>query len=519
MEGAAAMSGTRVPALESERGADAAASPRAGGAISGLQHKWAGLALVAVGTFMTALDASIVNIGLPSIARTFRAPIGGTIEWVIIAYLVAIAGTLLTFGRLSDLVGRKPVWMAGLAMFTFGSALCGAADSLPTLVLARIVQGLGAASIFGPGMAIIADAFPRAERGRALGLNAVVFAIGTSFGPTLGGLIIEHLSWRWIFYINLPLGVLGLVASSHVLARSAARARRPLDLTGALLIAVGLTLITAALSFGQEWGWTSGRLLTSLAIGIASLVAAALVEERARCPLVDLTLFRQPVLASSLASMLLSMLALFAVSFMLPFYFEELRGLSVARCGLLLTALPVSIAVVAPVSGALADRMGSRWLAAGGLALASAGLFLLARLDAGSSIAHIVSCLVLTGLGQGLFQAPNARALMNAAPPDQQGEASGLLATARVVGQSLSVALAGALFAGLGGASAGRTLAELGRSAVSPVESAALQHRFLAGFSGALTVCAVLAAAGILAVLVRGPEREGQGGATWSKTP
>src|SRR5207248_1777702 len=226
------------------------------------RHKWAVLALVAVGTFMTALDASIVNIGLPSIARTFRAPVGGAVEWVIIVYLVVIAGTLLTFGRLSDLVGRKPVWMTGLALFVLGSALCGAATSLPMLIVARAMQGLGGALIFAPGLAIIADAFPPAERGRALGVNAVVFAIGTSFGPTLGGLITEHLTWRWIFYINLPLGAAGFIASSRLLARSEARTREPLDLLGAVLIAVGFSLLTVTLSFGQEWGWASAHLLT-----------------------------------------------------------------------------------------------------------------------------------------------------------------------------------------------------------------------------------------------------------------
>jgi EmrB/QacA subfamily drug resistance transporter len=468
------------------------------------RRKWAVLMIVALGTFMTSLDASIVNISLPSIARTFRMPIGGEVQWVIIAYLVVIAATLLTFGRLSDLLGRKPVWMAGLVMFTLGSIFCGAARSIEQLVVARAFQGLGGALIFAPSFAIIGEAFA-ADRGRALGLNAVIVAIGTSLGPTLGGLITEHLTWRWIFYLNVPLSVIALLASHHVLTSSRTRTREPLDIPGASLLAVGFACVTLALSFSQEW--SGPRLLACLAVGIVALVGAGLVERRARYPIVDLALLRDRVLASALASMTLAMLALFAVSFMLPFYFEELRRLSIIESGVLLTPLPATIAAVAPFSGALADRIGSRWLSSGGLALACVGLLLLARLDGSSSIPDIVWRLVLTGVGQGLFQSPNARALMDAARPGQEGQASSLYATGRVVGQSLSVALTGAVFAGLGGAAAGRALAVAPTGSGSAARLGALEHTFLTGFHGALLVCAAVAAVGIIVVLVRGDER------------
>jgi EmrB/QacA subfamily drug resistance transporter len=472
-----------------------------------LRGRWVVLMVVALGTFMTTLDASIVNIGLPSIARTFHTPIGSAVEWVIIAYLIVIAATLLTFGRLSDLVGRKPVWVAGLAIFTLGSIFCGAAGSLPELIVARAFQGLGGALIFAPSFAIITDAFPAADRGRALGLNAVVFAIGTSVGPTLGGLITEHLTWRWIFYLNVPLGVLGLLAADRVLPASSPRPRASLDVPGPACLGIGLALLTTALSFGEEWGWTSPRLLTCLAAATVALAGGGVIERHVAHPTLDLALLRDRVLASSLGSLTLAMLALFGVSFMLPFYFEELRGFSVEASGLLLTPLPLTIAVVAPLSGALADRIGSRWLASGGLALACLGLLLLARLDATSTIADVIWRLMLTGLGQGLFQSPNTRALMNAAPRDEQGETSGLLSTGRVLGQSVSIALAGAIFAGLGGASAGRTLASARAGGLTSAEVLALQQTFLAGFQAALTISAAIAAVGVVAALVRGEER------------
>jgi EmrB/QacA subfamily drug resistance transporter len=470
-------------------------------------RKWLALAIVAVGTFMTALDASIVNISLPSIARTFHAPVAGAIEWVVIAYLAVIAATLLTFGRLSDVVGRKPVWMTGLVVFTVGSAACGAADSLGQLIVARIVQGIGGALIFAPSFAIITDAFTARERGRALGLNSVVFAIATSLGPTLGGLITAHLTWRWVFYVNVPVSVIGLVASQRVLTRSQTAARQGLDLAGAALIAVGLASLTLALSFSQEWTWP--WLVAGVVVGLLSLVGAAFVESHSRSPIVDLSQLRDRTLGSALVSMTVAMLALFAVGFVLPFYFEQLRRFSVMESGLLLTPLPLTMAIVAPLSGAMADRVGSRWLASGGLALAMLGLLVLARLDTASTLGEIIGCLVLTGLGQGMFQSPNARALMNASRPGEQGETSSLYATARVVGQSLSVALAGTVFAALGAASAGRALV-LATTDPASADVVALQQAFVRGFRGTLLVCAAMAAVGVFVALSRGDERSGR---------
>src|SRR6266516_2350195 len=427
---------------------------------SGSPNPWATFSLVAIGTFMIMLDASIVNISLPSIARSFHTPVGGAMEWVIIAYLVTIAGTLLTFGRLSDMIGRKPIWLSGLALFTLGSGTCGAANSLPLLIAARAFQGLGGALLFSTSVAIITDTFSAEKRGFALGCNAVVIALGSSAGPVLGGLITEHWNWRWIFYINLPLGICALAGSQRLLRNIVGTQRQRFDPFGAALLAAGLALLTLALSFAPEWGWSSWSSLLCFGVSVVALLVVPAVERRVRDPIIDLRLLQNRVFASALLSMTLAMLALFAVGFMLPFYFEELRGFSAAKSGLFLTALPLSLALVAPVSGSLADRFGSRWLASGGLALACLGLFAVSQLNARSSDWDIIWPLVLTGAGQGLFMTPNARALMNAAPTSEQGESSGLLATGRVLGQSLSVALAGAIFAGLGGAEAGRTLIE-----------------------------------------------------------
>jgi EmrB/QacA subfamily drug resistance transporter len=467
--------------------------------------KWVVLALSGTATFMTTLDSSIVNIGLPSIARAFGVQLSGNIEWVIIGYLVVIAAVLLTFGRLADVLGRKPLFLAGLALFTFGSALCGAAPSLGVLIAARCFQGLGAAGILCVNVAMITRAFPAAERGRALGLNMILLALGVSAGPTIGGILTQTLSWRWIFYVNLPIGGLAFLAAWYLLTERYHLQQQRFDLPGAALLATGLAALTLGLSFGQEWGWGSLRFLGSMGIATAALTGAILVEQRVPAPVLDPALLGNRVFAFANVSFMICMLALFAVSFLLPFYLEELQGFDTLRSGLLLTPLPLTLAVVAPISGAFADRVGSRWLAPLGLAIACVGLLLLSGLTQASSIDYLVLCLVVTGIGQGLFQSPNARAIMGAAPPNELGVASGTLATGRVIGQSLSVAVAGAVFTSFGGAAAGAALAA-GRGTLGVEQTRALQQTFVTGLHGAFAVCTAIAALGVVTALLRGAE-------------
>jgi EmrB/QacA subfamily drug resistance transporter len=468
-------------------------------------NKWVVLALSGTGAFMTTLDSSIVNIGLPSIAREFGVPLTGAVEWIVTGYLVVIAATLLTFGRLADEIGRKPLFLGGLTLFTIGSALSGAAPSLGMLVAARCFQAVGASAIFSVNIAMITASFPEAERGRALGANAILVALGVSVGPTVGGILTQTLSWRWIFYVNVPIGALVVPAAWRLLTERAGRAPRQFDLPGTVLLAAGVVGINIGLSFGDEWGWTSARLLGTLAGALLALAGAVWAERRAPVPLLDPALLRNRVFIFSNISFMLAMMALFAVSFLLPFYFEELRGYDTMRAGLLLTPLPLTFAVVAPASGALADRFGSRWLAPAGLAIACAGLWLLGRLTADATMGYVAACLVVTGIGQGMFVAPNGRAIMGAAPAHEQGIASGVLATARVIGQSLSVGIAGAMFTGAGAAAAGAELMA-SRHTLSGAQQQALEQTFITGLRGAFQVCAVLAALGVGASLIRGKE-------------
>lgn len=477
----------------------------------GQMNRWIVLALSASSSFITTLDSSIVNIGLPAIAQTFHVGVSGAIEWVIIGYLVIIAAVLLTFGRLTDMVGRRPIFLTGLVVFVLGSALCGLAPSLELLILARLFQGLGGALIFSVNVAMITSAFYNRERGLALGLNAVIVSLGVAAGPTIGGIITQYLNWRWIFYVNVPICLIVLVAGYF-----AYRERRPtreqggsFDPVGAALLAIGFAALTLGLSFGHEWGWTSSGTLSAFAIGFVMLAIAVYVERHIEHPILDLHLITNRTFAMANISFMLCMMALFAPAFILPFYFEQLRGFSTIHTGLMLTPLPLSLALAAPLSGSLADRFGSRWLSPIGLAIACVGLILLSQLNAQSTVWDIIWRLALTGFGQGLFQSPNTRTLMGAAPREAQGEASGLLATGRVIGQSTSVALTGTIFTSFGAAAAGTLLTSPGVRSFAPAHLSALQSTFVGGFHAALLVCALCAALGIFTAMARGTDAKG----------
>jgi EmrB/QacA subfamily drug resistance transporter len=463
--------------------------------------KWSVLGIVGTGVFMCTLDSSIVNVSLPAIAKHFGAPVGAEVEWVIIAYLVVIASTLLTVGRLADRIGHRPIWLSGLAVFTVGSALCGAAPTLWLLICARVLQGIGGSLLMAVSPAMLTSAFPPEERGRALGLNSTIVALGISAGPALGGWITETASWRWIFYVNVPIGIAGAIATMIVLPGQHEAARSRFDVAGAVLLGIALASLATLLSIGADAGWTSPVVLGLAAVAIVTGALFTWQERRAANPLLEHRLFQNRLFAWASASLVLSFLAGFAVSFLLPIYFEQLRGFSLARTGLLLTAFPLVVAVVAPISGALADRIGTRGLASAGMTVLCAGLLLLARLGEHTSIWGVIWPQLVAALGMALFQSPNNSAIMGAAPRDRQGVAAGMLATGRTMGQSLSVAIAGAVFVGLGAAAAGRAL--LGHP-----HDPALSATFLHGFQWALRTCAALSAAAIVTSLLRGSERD-----------
>ena len=409
-------------------------------------QKWLVLLAIGVGSFMSALDGSVGNTVLPLIRVAFGSSVA-EIEWVVAIYLLVVSGLLLTFGRLGDIRGQRAVYLAGFAVFTLGSGLCALSPGAGALIAARGAQALGAAMLFANAPAILTKTFPPRERGRALGLQATMTYLGLTVGPSLGGWLAGRFGWQAIFTINLPVGALAFALSARAIPADPppARAER-FDLAGALSFLAGLISMLLALNLGHAWGWGSPGILALLGAAVVLLGAFIAIERRAAQPMLDLALFRRRLFAAATATAFLNYICIYSVVFLMPFYLIQGRGLTPAQAGLLLTAQPLVMAVAAPLSGALSDRIGSRLLSSLGMGILSIGLVLLATLEPGTPLPQVALRLTVVGLGTGIFISPNTSALMGAAPRARQGIASGVLATARNVGMVTGVGIAGAVF-------------------------------------------------------------------------
>lgn len=409
--------------------------------------KWWVLLAVGLGSLLTAMSASAVNMALPLVGREFHKSVA-ELQWVVTIYLLGVSATLLSFGRLGDLRGHRPVYLWGFVAFVAGSLLSGFARDTSTLIAFRACQAIGAAMLFANGPAILVGSFPPSERGRSLGLQGTLTYIGLSIGPPLGGWLAGAFGWRWVFFVNVPLGLLGLLPALRWVPKGAPRqGEERFDWAGAATFTLGLTALLLALGQGPDWGWGSPFVLGGLAIAVLLLVAFVLIERRRPSPMLDLSLFASPVFSATTLSASLNYICVYAILFLLPFYLLEARALPPGPAGLVLTAQPIVMAVVAPIAGSLSDRIGTRWPAAVGMAVLGLGLFLLSRLGPDTSLWQVAGALAVAGLGTGTFVSPNNSALMGAAPRHRQGIAGGVLATARNVGMMLGVALATAVYA------------------------------------------------------------------------
>jgi len=453
-------------------------------------RKWWTLGAVSFALFMIMLDNTVVNVALPSIQRDLGIGLS-ELQWTVNAYALTFAVLMLTGGKLADFMGRRRVFIIGLAIFTVSSLVCGLATSGEMLIAARTVQGIGAALMMPATLGIISATFPVEERGMAIGIWAGVSAMALAFGPLVGGLLTEHIHWGWIFFINVPVGVLAIVAARLVIRESRdTSAEQRLDLPGLVVSGGALFALVFGLIEASNYGWTSATILSLFAAAALGLVAFVLLELRQRAPMLDLSLFRNGTFAGANLVAMLVFLAMFGIFFFVSLYMQNVLGYSPVEAGAVFLPMTVLIMFVAPVSGKLSDRVGSRWLVTGGMTLVGASLLILSRLEADSGFWDIFPGLVVGGLGMATVMTPVTAAAIGSVPVAKAGVGSGVLSTFRQIGGALGIAVMGAIVAS--------------QIHVAPGDPSFVTQ-FMDGFSTALRVAAAIAFAGALvaAVLIR----------------
>ncbi len=410
-------------------------------------RKWLTLAAVAFGLFMIMLDNTVVNVALPAIERDLHITIA-SLEWIVTAYALTFAALMLTGGKLADLYGRRRIFVLGLVVFTLSSLACGLAPSAGFLIGARAVQGSGAALMNPATLSIITATFPPRQRGQAIGIWAGVSALALAIGPLAGGLIVDNIGWHWIFFVNVPVGALGVVVSRLVIRESRDRSHeQSVDLPG-LLASIGfLFSLSYALIEGNRHGWASPEILGLFAAAAVLFAVFVLLEQRQRLPMLDLSLFRIGAFAgANLVAMLVS-LAMFGVFFFVSIYVQNILGYSPTQAGAIFLPMTVLIILVAPLAGRFSDRVGSRWLMGGGMTLLAVSLLLYQRVGVHSDFWTLLPAMLVGGVGMATTMSPMTSAAMASVPVDKAGVGSGVLNSFRQVGGSLGIALIGAILA------------------------------------------------------------------------
>ncbi len=462
--------------------------------MGGAATRRAALLVATLSSFLTPFMASAINVALPSVARELRLSTVA-MGWVATIYLLATAIVLLPSGRIADMTGRKRVFAIGISIFTLATLACGLSPSAAALLVARVAQGIGSAMIFSTGVAILTLVFQPSERGQVMGLNVAATYTGLSAGPYAGGLLVNYLGWRSVFFATVPLGLLALVVLLRSLRGEWAEARgERLDGVGGAVYS--LALLAGMLGLSLLPGWPGWVLLVAGGLGIVGFIGW---ERRTPCPLLDVRLFQynRPFAYSNLAA-LINYSATSAVGYMLSLYLQTVRGLSPQRAGLVLVSQPVMMALFSPLAGRLADRIEPRMVASAGMGLTAAGLAMLIPLGVGSPLAYVILCQLALGIGFAFFSSPNVSAIMGSVARRHYGVASAALATMRLLGQMLSIGLA-TLFLAL----------MVGRGEIQPEHHGS----FMVALRVTFTVFAALCGAGVLASLARGNLRPAEAAA------
>jgi EmrB/QacA subfamily drug resistance transporter len=473
------------------------------------RRRWQLLALTAVGAFMWPLDGSIVSVALPVMGKDLGLSFTAAV-WVSAAFLLTTAVLLIPAGRIADQHGRVRYYLLGIAVFTVASALCAVSMGDTWLIVSRIIQGVGAALIGATAAAIVTWVFPPHERGRALGINVMSVYLGLTVGPPLGGFITDAVGWRWIFLINIPIGVAVLVWGWFMLPRSESEAGPRFDWIGSVLLGLFLVCLLVPLTFSVQWGWASPSTLGLLAVSAASLVAFVVHERRTEHPILNLDLvLKNRLFAAANTAALLNYMALYGISLLTAIFLELVQKQTASLTGWLLLSMPLLMAVLSPFSGRLSDRIGSRVLATGGMVAIATGMILLAFTTETAPLWRFAACLAVVGVGMAMFSAPNTSAVMGSVRRDQLSQASAFLSTMRTSGQALSVALLGGIAASQLGAAGGRLLLTHGQGGGAVARQAV--DAYATGYHYAMLAGAALALVGAAISLTRGQHEPSPG--------
>jgi EmrB/QacA subfamily drug resistance transporter len=469
---------------------------------SSYKNKWLVFSLVAAAVFMSTLDGSIVNVALPIIMQEFDVPMG-KIEWVVVIYLLTVSSFLLPFGRLSDIKGRRWIYCRGFLIFSTGSFFCGIADNFSWLIAARSFQGLGAAMLMACSPALVVDIFPSKERGKALGMVGTVVASGLTAGPALGGLLIKTFSWKAIFYLNIPIGILACIIASVVLKGGQGDVKRDedFDWLGAIFLTLMLFSFFLALIKSLEWGFKSSITICLVGISLFSGIALIFIELRKKHPIFDPALLKIRQFCLPILSALILFASLFTIVFLMPFYLIKPMGYSVHIAGYTMAIPFLCLFFLSPFSGALSDRIGSRALCTLGMTILAISLFFMAQLSTSATIYSLTWRLILVGIGTSIFLPPNSRIVMSAISPNRRGIASGTVATARNIGMMIGVTQAGLIFNLVFRMKSGGESLTVYDNSMEPFFMAAFQYAMLAG--------AFIACLGVIVAFMRGDDRIG----------
>lgn len=465
-----------------------------------MEYKWKAFSVTSIGAFMAAVDGTIVLLALLPIAQDLNSSYV-TIIWVVLAYLLATTALVLSFGRISDIYGRKRMYNIGFVVFTVGSALCGVASTGVMLVGFRAVQGVGAALLTANSFAILSEAFPPGERGRAFGSTAVIWGIGSVLGIILGATIIAFTSWRVIFLINIPIGIFGTLWAYRTLRESGRTVSQgeSFDLPAAVLFTAGLTSLLIGVTWGLLNTWTDPGTITGLALAPPFFVAFVLWElYYSRQPIIDFAFFRDRTFTLAICAAMLQSIAIFSVNFLIVFYLEGIYGLSILTASYLIVPYAAAIAIVGPFGGILADRFGARRIATLGLALQIAAMLALSQLTTTTSLWTLGAVEAVFGVGGGLFFPANTSTIMSSSPRGRYGIGSGIMNTFRNTGMVLSFAVS---LIAITSALSGPLVYQLFVGTLHGGLSPSAASEYLAGQSLAFYISATLLVAALVMVL------------------